>query len=288
MNERIINQAPPSDFAAALAAGQKLAEAQVVEINGTQVLIHQQGLQVKEYESQRARPRRIERTVETTHVQSFIDYFNRFADENSTIFVDVENRLFIGIIDYHEDATAARAGGEETGNQNAPRHGCHKVTYKCPLTPEAKKWLDNDGAKKSQVEFAEFIEEGAPEIVEPNAAEMLEIALTMQAKTGVDFSSGIRLDNGQVQLTYREDIQGTAGVTGQLKIPSKIALGIQLFQGGERYRLEANFRYRLNQGRMTIWYDLIRPHLALQDAVKAIQSQIVAGKNKGQVIEAKP
>lgn len=272
-----MNQSPtPSvgDFAAALAAGKKLSEPSVLEINGTQVLLHDERLKMTSFEDQRERPHRIKKHVVTTDAQSFLDYFNRFADENSTILVDVENRAFLGVIDYHEAPSQ-------------PRHGSHIVSYNCPLTPEAKKWLDHNATKKNQTEFAEFIEEGAPEIAEPSAAEMLEIALTMQAKTGVDFSSGIRLDNGQVQLTYREEIQGTAGTTGQLKIPSKIALGIQLFQGGDRYKLEANFRYRLSQGRMTIWYDLIRPHLALADAVKQIQEKIKAGMSKGQLIEAK-
>jgi uncharacterized protein YfdQ (DUF2303 family) len=271
---------PAGYFAAALAAGKKMAEPALLVINGTQVLLHDERLKLTAFEDQRERPHRIKKTVETTDAQSFIDYFNRFADDNSTIFVDVENRSFLGVLDYHEGSADSEAA-------NTPRHGSHLVSYKCPLTPEAKKWLDNNAAKKNQTEFAEFTEEGAPEIVEPSAAEMLEIALTMQAKTGVDFSSGIRLDNGQVQLTYREDIQGTAGTTGQMKIPSKIALGIQLFQGGDRYRVEANFRYRLSAGRMTLWYDLIRPHIALADAVKQIQEKIKAGMSKGQLIEAK-
>lgn len=265
----------PSDIQIAIEAGRKLAGVQTLEVNGTHVLVVPQGAQLQFRDEDRERPRRVDGTITATSVQSFLDYFNRFSDANSTIFADIEGKRFVGVIDYHEDLAS-------------PRHGRHKVTYTCPLTPEAKKWLEHDKNKKNQFEFAEFIEDGAPEIVAPSAAEMLEIALTMQAKTDVDFRSALRLENGQVQLTFNENISGSAGTTGQLKIPSKINLGIQLFQGGERYGLEANFRYRLNSGKLGLWYELIRPHLALQDAVNQVCEQIRAGMARGQLIEAKP
>lgn len=82
-----------------------------------------------------------------------------------------------------------------------------------------------------QAEFAEFIERNLPDIVEPVGADMLEISRSLQAKKKVSFASGIRLANGQTELTYEEDIQGTAA-KGKLQIPEIFKIGIKVIEGG--------------------------------------------------------
>jgi uncharacterized protein YfdQ (DUF2303 family) len=102
---------------------------------------------------------------------------------------------------------------------------------------------------------------------------MLEIALTFEAKKAVEFSSGVRLSNGQIQLQYDELIRGTAK-KGTLEIPEKFYLGIPVFQGGPAYRIEARLRWRLQDGKAIFWYEMVRPHKVVEDALATVARNI--------------
>jgi len=247
-----------------------------IVINGLPMVIIPEGAKLEVFPNLRQDPVRIERHVLVTSAISFLAYFNRFANPDSTIFVDIEKAKIKGILDYHI-----------AGNGGIPQHCVHIVSYDCPVTPEAKKWFDNSKQQMEQTQFAQFIEDGLLEIIEPSGSEMLEIASTLQAKNAVSFRSGVRLDNGQAQMTYEENISGAAGVSGQLTIPQKIVLVLRIFRGDESaYRIEANFRYRIKEGKLTMWYELIRPHIAREDAVKQIINSIQNGMATGHIIEA--
>ena len=58
-----------------------------------------------------------------------------------------------------------------------------------------------------------------------------------------------------------------AGASGQLAIPQLIKLGIKPFIGGAAYKLEARFRYRITAAKLLMRYELVKPHLIIQDAV---------------------
>jgi uncharacterized protein YfdQ (DUF2303 family) len=204
-------------------------------------------------DEQLERPYTLKQTVELLTQQSFIDYYNRYCDENSTIFVNEKNCEFTAILDYHE-------------SPNDPKWCRHRAVYKCPQTKEWNSWVKSNNEKMNQEDFALFIEDNVREITEPNGAEMLEIASSLKAKNNVDFKSAVRLDNGELQFNYTENISGQAGVAGQLKIPEKIKLTISPFLKGAAYQPEARFRYRISPAGLQMWYTLIRPHVFSDDA----------------------
>ncbi len=115
---------------------------------------------------------------------------------------------------------------------------------------------------------------------------MLEIALSMQAKTKVAFEKATRLDNGQVHFVYREEIDGKAGANGQFKIPEKFIIGLKLFEGGSHYQLDAKLRYRINNGALSIWYELIRPHKTIEANLQDTKVKILEAIKGGQFYEA--
>lgn len=210
--------------------------------------------------------------------QSFIDYYNRFADDNSVIFFDSEKNTFTAILDYHQATT----------DGNDPRHGHHQCTYTCPKTPEWSSWEQNDNKKMSQEDFALFIEDNLREITNPEPATMLEIATSLKAKMDVDWQSNIKLDNGQIQMGYRETINGQAGITGQLEIPQVFDLTLQPFVGGPAYPLQARFRYRINGGNLVLWYTLIRPRRIVDDATADVRNLLDAQKTRGTLLDGRP
>ncbi|MGZ8213516.1 MAG: DUF2303 family protein [Methylosarcina sp.] len=252
----------------ALAAGRQMAPEMQYE-NGTPFLIVSKDEIVKEFPHLRDSPIRTDQTVKHTTAESFIDYFNKFASAESVIFIDEVHNKFTAIFDYHAPLEAGWKA--------------HKSIFELMKTPEWAAWEGSNSKPMNQTDFAQFIENNLTEIINPAGAKMLEIALTISAKTDVAFSSSIRLDNGQNQLTYNEVIDGSAGAKGQIKIPEKFTLGLKLFRGGAPYQMDARLRYRIREGRLTMWYELIRPH-AVIDANIADTRQLIADKTSKDVI----
>ena len=222
------------------------------------------------------RPKQLEQRITLLSSDSFIDYYNKFSTLDSAIFVDQEEGNFVAILDYH-------------ANHETPAWCKHVARYTCPKTKEFNTWLRNNNNRMEQEDFALFIEENSRNIVEPNAAEMLEIASSLKAKKDVEFKSGIRLDNGETQFEYTETIGTNAGISGQLNIPEKIKINARAFQGGDNYELEARFRYRITPSGLQMWYTLITPHLVIEDAVNQVIEQVKNNISQGSVfISASP
>jgi uncharacterized protein YfdQ (DUF2303 family) len=201
------------------------------------------------------RPHRKKGVVTVLDAASFINYYQLFSDEHSRVFADETKSQVLAVLDYHGIG------------ENAPRWGQHRVRLDLRHSEEWKRWVGRNGQarKMSQMEFAEFVEDNTPDIVEPSAATMLEMARTLQAKTDVDFSSAIRTNNGQVQLKYSETVKGTYG-SGQVDIPEEFKISIPVYVGTPRVTIRARLRYRLNAGKLSIWYDLLRPEAIERDA----------------------
>ena len=153
----------------------------------------------------------------------------------------------------------------------------HTATFSCPLSVEWKTWKGKNGVKMTQSDFAQFIEDNLPDVATPPAADMLEISRTLEAKKAVDFASAVRLSNGQNEFTYQETISGTAN-KGKLQIPESFTIGIPVLEGGERYGVECRLRYRIaDGGKLQMWYDMLRPHKVVEDAIKQVWLSIEEG-----------
>jgi uncharacterized protein YfdQ (DUF2303 family) len=154
-------------------------------------------------------------------------------------------------------------------------------------SPEWEKWLGKNAQQIEQGPFAEFIEDNSADIVVPtegpiagaikwpDAATMMAVATTLEAKTDVQFSSGIRLQNGQQRLTYLETVNGSAqGAEGTITIPEKFAIAIQPFVGAPKYQLIARLRYYCSRGKVTFRYEIERPYRVIEDAYQAERKKI--------------
>lgn len=265
----------PFDFKAAY----KLGSEKIVqfEVNGHPVAIIPQDMKAETFnhlvELYRETPLALVQNVEALSVESFIEYYNRFCNDESTIFFDPVTGKFKAIFDYHKSPTE-------------PAFKRHTVTYSCPKTKEWSAWIENNNKKMTQEEFALFIEDNLKEVSEPEPNVMLEIASTLKATKDVEFKSGIRLADGQVQFAYVENLNGRAGAAGNLQIPEQIKLILQIFVKGAPYALQARFRYRVSSGGLSMWYTLISPHLSYQHAIDEVAEAIGKQKSKGQLLQA--
>lgn len=269
----------------AINLGVALADAKQFDLGqegtGLPAVLVPAGYEIKTFPELREWPQRIEQAVIADTPDAWLGYWNRYANPSSTAFFDVRQARLVGILDYHDE--------QKSGNQPECAHfGDHRVLYVCPKTPEWTRWLDKNGKRMKQDEMALFIEDAIPDITSPPGAEMLEIVRTLQASNKLNFRSAIRLDNGETQFVYEENLEGKAGTKGQLKIPHSLQLGIRLFEGGPGYALEARFRYTIKDGALTMWYDLVRPERAHELAVMEAYAQIETGLTTGHLYRGTP
>lgn len=241
-----------------LSLGASIGNAKIIGDDGTPYTTVPEGYRIESLEAMLSMPVRKRGKITLNDSKSFIAYFKKHS-LISSIYGQINPPCFIAVIDDHGKSDA---GWRE-----------HFAEYKCPLSEEWETWVRNNTRQMTQAEFAKFIEDNLPDVVTPPGADMLEISRSLEAKKKVNFASGIRLQNGQNELIYEEQIQGTAA-KGKLQIPEIFSLGIPVLDGGPRYKVDARLRYRINEGRLSFWYDLVRHHKVLENAVMDVWKEI--------------
>lgn len=262
MSENEDEYTPIGDFEAALGAGYVLAKTQT-DLPVPYVVIPE-GYRLENLEHLLNAPTRKRGTVTLRDEKSFIRYHSIHDGLGTYIYGTLTPPQFTVVFDDHD------AGDMPDRN---PGWGEFRAVYECPLSVEWLGWMGKNKSSFAQTDFAQFIEDNLPDIVTPSGADMLEISRSLEAKKKVNFASGIRLSNGQAELTYEEEIQGTAA-KGKLQIPEVFQIGIPVLEGGERYQVDARLRYRIHEGRLSMGYDLVRPHKVLEAAVKEVWQRI--------------
>ncbi|MBX7464904.1 YfdQ family protein [Streptomyces sp. MAG02] len=209
-------------------------------------------------------PDRKQGTTVVRDAVSFHAYYDKHHDDDTEVFADAEGLTVTAVLDAHTADTA--------------RWSSHRLALHLRQTDAWKQWLALDGKLMAQEPFAEFLEDHLPELLEPSAADMLEIAQSIQGTTKAEFQSGTRLATGQRQLAYVETTTASAGRKGQLTIPETFVVGLVPFEGSEGYRLTARLRYRIGSDGLRLGYKLERPgdtrRQAFADVVATIAEQI--------------
>jgi uncharacterized protein YfdQ (DUF2303 family) len=229
---------------------------------GVPFVLVPEGYTVEDVEGMLPKPVITRRAVRLLDSSSFIRYVNNFKLENTILFANDQETggpTVKGVIDYP--------------SKNQAEHGAHTVTFAPTLSEQWKRWTALSGKPQSQAAMAAFLEENIIDVVEPVAADLMEVCLSMEATMKGAFRSGVRLHNGNVQLTYSETTEASAG-DGRLVIPEKIVLGIPVFEHDDAYRVEAWLRYRINEGKLLLIIELHRKKFILDDAFAHFVSKI--------------
>lgn len=174
-------------------------------------------------------------------------------------------------------------------DENADLHGWRdsRITVELVQTAEWSAWMENNGKLLPQAAFAEFIEDHYGTILNPSAADMLEIAQSLEASTGLRVKSSQRLRDGQRKLVYEEETQARAGFDGELTIPEQLEIALVPWRGRGDVPIPmiARLRFRTAGGNVTMGYkivDLERTiERAFQDIVTTITDagiEVITGK----------
>lgn len=224
------------------------------------------GLRVIDTDAYAEVPRRDTGSRSVTDAKSFVEYVNRHAHRGTEVYAHTNTAKVIAVIDSHEGA------GLNPGWQK------HRVSLDLEFSKAWATWAKADGQMFGQVEFADFLDDRYLDVIEPDPARMIDIARTFQAKTKVDFESGVREHSGDVKLNFVEETTAKAGQKGDIEIPSRIQLALRPYVGGPIYSIWASFRYRLHGGNVSLGFKLERPENILEAAFADIVTEIREGR----------
>lgn len=207
-------------------------------------------------------PQRVSQKVEVTDAESLITYVNRFKNENSVLFADIcENRI-VAVIDYHKP-----------GTETQPDLLAHNVTLNIPYSTEWITWTQRDGILRPQLDFVRFIEDNAPDVVSPSAADLIEVCRDMQALRRVNFTNVVRTaSNNAEKFEYTNDTN--VNVKGGVEIPTAFDLALPVYFNGAVKPLKARLRYELDDGTLKLGIKLLRAENLRQDTFKEIVEQV--------------
>lgn len=216
-------------------------------------------------------PRRAIGARVVTDAASFVAYVQRHGLSQTEVYADTPNSAVVAVIDSHEGA------GRSPGWQK------HRLTLSLEHTKAWKAWAEHDLGQNprgwfGQQEFAEFIEDRALDVQEPDHARLIEVATKFEATSKVEFGSAVRLDNGEVQFQYTETVGAKKGTKDAIEFPKELKLAIRPYIGGPIYFVFASLRYRIGADGLRLGYALQRPENILEAAFSDIVTEIRDGR----------
>lgn len=217
----------------------------------------------------RTAPRRKIAKVALKDADSFIEYIKRHGSlTDSTVWCVANYKAgkvdFLGILNDHGEDEAKAAWRD------------HRATFTPEFSEEWNSWVKANKQPFNQAEFASFIEDNLKDIAStegnPTGAQMLEMALTFEANQDMRYKSAIRLQNGGVQMSFVQD--DDVQTLQKMSVFDRFSIGFPVFWNGDAYRIDARLRYRVRDGKLAFWFELIRQDKVLEAATQTLIATI--------------
>lgn len=263
-----LTAAPAGDMHTLLQALAGLAKPQKnPDADGRHYTVVPEGWQVKELPTTGI-PDRAHATVKLRDAASFIRFYNDHKVAWSRVYASLDPASFVAVFD--ELQTTAEAGPDIVTDQ-ADWRG-FRAEFKVPASREWGIWTSANRKQFSQLSFAEFLQDNLPDVAQPDGATLLEMSLNFEAAQSGNFIASQRLQDGSHNLQWKADNNST----GTVKLPEFITLRIPVFENEAPSEITARLRYRVGDGKLAIWFELVRPHKVLEAAFRATWARIQA------------
>lgn len=218
-------------------------------------------------------PRRTKGTADFADAASFLAYIERHRLTDSTVaWCNLDPQSF---------ALSFTAVIDDHGTEGFPGWRAHKATYTPQMSAEWKAWKGSDRKVFGQVQFAEWIQEHDTDITTatglPTSLQMLTMATEFVANEEHVLKSAIKMQSGGVRLTYVADAD--KGTTEDMRLFERFALGLPVFHGGPAWSLTARLKYRNNAGKVSFYFELVRPDRVHQGAAEELIAKVRDGLN---------
>lgn len=216
------------------------------------------GFTVHDLEKYQPAPNRLKRSLSFATHESFSEYVNRWkAEERTELAASLQSTTLTAVLDGH-------APGEPSWCE-------HKAMYPCPLDRRWVAWTGQNRKRLNQHDFAEWIEDHVEDIIEPAGPELLDAAKHIQIHRNAEFNSRVELVSGEFNFAFSEN-----NAAGSVRLPAEFALQLQVFQHGDHYKVPCRLRYRLSDGKLTLWFEIIEPEKYVEDGFEDVLTKVQA------------
>lgn len=217
---------------------------------------------------QAGRPIHPKANVKLRDAASFVLFVNDHKVPATRIYGQLDPARFLVVFD--EFMTTEQAG-EDLSDQADWRE--FRAEFSVPASREWKLWNEANRKHMSQLGFAEFLQDNLPDVQDPDGATLLEMALNFEAAQSGNVVATQRLQDGSHNLQWKAD----NNASGTVKLPEQLKLSIPVFENEAPREVHARLRYRLKDGTLAIWYELVRPHKVLEEAFRQTWTRIGEG-----------
>lgn len=269
------NKPEPENIAATLARVLPKAEVVYPYVPSTGDLVQiaiPKGFDLREIDTERMMPypREARSTAQFSDAASYLAYVKRHAGESTAAWCIFDPQTFalqfIAVIDDH---SMTSAGWRK-----------HRAQFTPDMSAEWKAWKGAHTKAMTQTVFAEFLQEHEDDITSdsasmPTSLQMHAMAADFVANEERMLKSSVRLQSGGVRLTYVADPDKET--TESMQMFEKFGIGIPVFHGGSAWAMTARLKYRAPSGKLSFWYELIRPDRTHAGAAKELIDQIRTG-----------
>lgn len=276
-----MNESKTSDFADAFEVGSLLSvprfplfdnaggfnAAGLLSKSGVPYVILPPGCSVDSLERLLPQPVRKRAKVVCTDAPGFIGYLKKHADlEFTMIYATITSEasvfILIAVLDDHGFGVGEAANWRE-----------HICRFAPSVSVEWTRWASKDRKVMSQADFAAFLEDNRCDVASvegmPDGAQILEMALAFEATAEKRLRSKINLGNGGISLEYVDEENDKTRTS--MRFFERFTIGLPVFEGSRSaYPLEARLKYRNNSGKLSFWYELVRPDKVFKAAVDEI------------------
>lgn len=208
------------------------------------------GLQQIDTEHLLTHPRRAKGSSRHLSAASLVDYLSRHETAATCLWIN---------LDPATNALSFRAVLDDHG-EDLPGWRGHVAEYVPRLSVEWQAWVGMAGKPMPQADFAAWMEDRLPDISHadglPSGADMLAMLLDFEAKQDMRVKSSVRLQSGGTQLEYVNT--DDAATIARMKVFDRFAIAIPVFWGAQRFPVAARLRYRIAEGKVKFWFDLVR------------------------------
>lgn len=247
------------------------------------VVPNDQTIRTVDLERHLAQPRRPRGDVTITDPADFCTFVRRIEGTQTTVWANEDLHTVTAVFNDHGETDDGDAEGFAGWRD-------HTATLRLKVDRDWAAWSQYDGKLLDQETFAEFLEDNARLIVDPDAATMYEVARSFQARSTADFSRVVRIDNGDVQMSWNEqtDAKVSSLERGTFEVPASFTVRLSPFVGVPVTELTARLRWRLREGRLGIGYALLRPDLVVREAFQDVVATVNTDLNSPVLLGVAP
>lgn len=202
-----------------------------------------------------ANPGRLAAKVVISEPTSLVEYAKRFTTETGVLFADHTVSTIVAALDYHNPSVSH----DGVVDDPSATHNEHRATLALQHSEEWSVWTGADGKMMSQLDFARFLEDNAPDVFAPSGADLLEIARDFHAVRKADFRQIVRTNSDNERIEFTDSTEGKVNTAaGAVEVPTHFVIRIPVYFGEPAVEMRAAFRWGVRENVLSLGVKLIR------------------------------